>query len=122
VLVPPGADSLLVCRYRSGLISVQAGASVAVLGSGLTRSAGEISKITQGLDAIEADRRIACPMYELVGSETVTFAYRSGPSVTLTVELGGCSDISNGHVTRMGLDTPALAEIQALIRPVRAGS
>jgi len=122
VLVPSGADELLVCRYRSLSTAQHAGASAGVIGSGLTRSAAEISQITRGLDAIQADRHIACPMYELLGSETVAFSYRSGPSVILSVEQGGCSDISNGHITRMGLDTPAPAEIQALIQPVRAGS
>jgi hypothetical protein len=120
VLVPKGADSLLVCRY--GLIGGSKPAGPGLTGAGLTRSAEQIAKITDGLDAIRAGRHLICPDFEVLGGETLTFAYHSGPSVILTINLGGCLDISNGHVTRAGLDAPVFSEIEALLRPLKSAA
>jgi hypothetical protein len=116
VLVPHGADSLLVCRYGLGT------RGFTLTDAGLADTTDVVSRITDGLDAITASKHLICPDDELLGGETLTFSYRSGPDVLLTVNLGGCLQISNGHITRPGLDAPVLAELEALLRPVKAAA
>jgi hypothetical protein len=122
VLVPDGADSLIACRYGLGTSNPSGTSGLRLTAAGHAGNAAEITRITDGLDAIKPSRHVICPDFEVLGGETVTFFYRSGPSVILTVNLGGCLQISNGHLTRPGIDAPVLSEIQALLRPVKAPS
>jgi hypothetical protein len=72
------------------------------------------------MNAITASTKVICPESVFLGGETLTFFYRSGPSVILTVELGGsCLDVSNGYVTRPAVNAPLLSETKVFLRPVK---
>jgi hypothetical protein len=96
-LVPHGANSLLLCRYR--------GLNPASTAHRLARArrvtaTSELARLTGELDALpNAGNLVHCPMDD--GSEiTATFSYPRAASVVVTVDLTGCRTVGNGRVTR----------------------
>jgi hypothetical protein len=97
MLVPPGATTVLLCRYRGLNPSATAHR---LQHSRRVTSTAQVARFTTELDALpKLGRVIHCPMDD--GSEiTATFGYRSAASVYLDVGLTGCRTVSNGHLTR----------------------
>ncbi|MGC9220173.1 MAG: carboxypeptidase-like regulatory domain-containing protein [Solirubrobacteraceae bacterium] len=121
VLAPGNANRLLVCRFQPALDGSTTG-GYGLIEQGQTTSHTLIATITRELDAIKSNHRLVCPLDLIAGTETVTLLYTHGPSVRLTVELGGCETISNGHLARPGLGSPALQQINGLLKPVGSRS
>jgi len=96
ILVPPGAVSLLLCRY-GGLNSK---APHRLLRARFVSTRKEIGGIVGSLDRLPKMRKvIMCPMDD--GSEIVaTFRYPSAAPVTIDIGLTGCRTITNGRLTR----------------------
>lgn len=117
LLVPRGAVSLSVCRYN-GMNAFGGVPQFGLLGAGVTADHATISRLSDELDALKPSRgTIHCPFDD--GSRDVaSFNYASGPSVVVTVGTNGCNQISNGHVRRLGLARPLVAQLSALAKPV----
>jgi hypothetical protein len=116
VLVPPGATSLLLCRYR-GLSPLRTARhlerwTLVAGGSGL-------AALTAAFDALpELPKATACPM-DAGGEILAIFRYANEPADPVTVGLGGCRIVSNGHVTRTAGGSAGmrlLARLSALVR------
>lgn len=89
-----------------------------LLGVGVTADHTTIARLTDDLDALKPARGVfSCPMDD--GSQDVAaFSYPSGPSVVVTVGTNGCNNITNGHVRRLGLGKPVVAQLSALAKSV----
>ena len=48
----------------------------------------------------------------------MTFGYPSAPGVVVTLDTGGCSELSNGRVQRLGIGVPSLGRLTELVKPV----
>lgn len=97
VLVPLGATSVQLCRYRG----LNAGPPPQTLERArVVRSAATIERLTRRLDGLPRLRSgIHCPMDD--GSEVVAiFRYRGEPADPVRVGLSGCELVANGRVTR----------------------
>ena len=118
-LVPAGAVSLTVCRYN-GMNALGGAPQFGLRGIGVTADRATIDKITRELDALKPTHgAYSCPFDD--GSEDVVgFDYASAPNVVVTVDPGGCNEITNRHIRRLGLDQPVVAQIGALAaKPVK---
>jgi hypothetical protein len=118
-LVPPGAVSLTVCRYN-GMNALGGTPQFGLRGIGVTSDRATIGQFTRELDALKPTHGIYnCP-FDDDSEDLVSFGYDSGASVLVTVDPGGCNEITNGHVKRLGLDKPVVAQIGALAaKPVK---
>ena len=116
MLVPTGAISLTVCSYN-GMNALGGAPPWGLLGVGVTNDRSEIKRLTAALDAIKPTHRAyPCPMDD--GSDAIaTFGYGSPPGVVVKIGTGGCNAITNGHVQRLGLETPVVSQIEALAKP-----
>jgi hypothetical protein len=99
VLVPSGADALLLCRY-SGLNGP--GRAGRLTRRRLVTTAPIVERLARELDAIAPtppDAVFSCPADD--GSEILAeFEYRAGAADPVTVDLTGCTTAINGHVIR----------------------
>lgn len=120
-LVPPGATTLTVCRYN-GMNAFGGVPQWGLRGAGATDKRSQINKIIAGLDALKPTRGVYnCPFSD--SSDVVaTFGYGSGPGVVITMDTGDCNTVSNGHVRRLGLGKPIVAQIESLAKPVTGQS
>ncbi len=89
-------------------------------GIGVTADRATIEQFTRELDALKPTHGIYnCP-FDDDSEDLAWFNYDSGPSVLVTVDPGGCNEITNDHVKRLGLDKPVVAQIGALAaKPVK---
>lgn len=86
-LVPPGATSVVLCRY-----GYQLTASARAIGNAVVQ-------LTNELDALPAlSTAISCPVS--LDSVLATFHYRRGPARTVRVDLTGCAAAANGTLVR----------------------
>ena len=103
-LVPPGARTVVLCRYsgfnhgvgpRTPAFRLQARA---VIGSAAT-----VAGMTRELDSLpRVTAPIACPAG--FGTAIVAhFRYPTGAEDPVTIELDGCLTASNGRLSRVGL-------------------
>lgn len=97
VLVPKGATTLLVCRYRGLNPPATAGR---LARARLLTTAKRLAQLTAELDALpQSSGVVHCPMDD--GSEiTATFRYPQQAAVTIEVGLTGCRTVSRGNLTR----------------------
>jgi len=117
-LVPTGAASLTICRYN-GMNATSSTPQFGLLGIGVTDRSTILRRLTRELDAIKPARGVySCP-FDDDSEDVMTFGYASAPSVVVTVDTGGCNEITNGHVKRLGLDKPVVGQIAALVKPVK---
>ena len=117
VLVPRGATSLTVCRYN-GMNAVGDAPQFALRGVGVTADHATIARLVDELDALKPARgAYNCPMDD-DSQDVASFGYASGPSVVVTVGTNGCNNVTNGHVRRLGLGKPVVAQLSALAQPI----
>jgi hypothetical protein len=114
-LVPSGAGSLLLCRYRG--LNAAAGAR-RLNGTRLITRRPEVASLTRQFDALPTSTLMFhCPMDD--GSEiAATFLFAHRAAVLVTVELTGCTTVTNGHVTRTaatGAGPKLIARLEALV-------
>jgi hypothetical protein len=115
-LVPTGATSLLLCRYR-GLNPYRK--RFRLLGSGTVRATSKVAHLGAELDSLKVlTGPVACPNDD--GSQIVAyFRYRDGSLDVVRVGTTGCEVVSNGHVSRSAAVAPGphlLTELDALTR------
>jgi hypothetical protein len=114
-LVPAGATSLLLCRYR-GLNPYRK--RFRLLGSGTVRAASKVAHLGAQLNALKVGGSgpIACPADD--GSLIVAyFRYRDGSRDVVRIGTTGCEVVSNGPVNRWAAVAPGpqlLTELDAL--------
>lgn len=117
MLVPPGASSLVICRY-SGLNPPHGVHRFRLMAAGTSTAPPTLAKFTSRLNALRPGRQGAaysCPTDD--GSALLAFfSYPSGPGVTVKVGLTGCGTITNGHVRRLALGAPVVAQLANLPR------
>jgi hypothetical protein len=99
-LVPRGADAVLLCRYRGLNPGTTAGL---LLRSRLITSAATVTGLAADLDAIPPTKPgtvFSCPM-DNGDAILAVFAYRTGPTDPVMVDLTGCTTATNGRVRRI---------------------
>lgn len=105
-VVPPGPTAVLLCRYGPRGARVR---EVSIT------SSTTVTELAARLNALpSASGAYACPSDE---GETITadFSYASGPENPVSIRLSGCQTVTNGHVTRLGLDHPVIGQAGRLI-------
>jgi hypothetical protein len=114
-LVPPGATSVLLCRYR-GLNPAATAHRLAR--ARLVANAVEVKRFITELDGLpELKGRVPCPMDD--GSEiTATFDYSHAATATVSVGLTGCRMVSNGRLTRTAESTTGARLLDQLMKLV----
>jgi hypothetical protein len=104
-LVPPGASAVLLCRYGPS--------GTRVLERSIIRPA-IVSQLGRELNALPPGRgSYSCPA-DTGESITADFSYSSEGENPVSVGLSGCELASNGHVNRLGLDRPVIAQLSRL--------
>jgi hypothetical protein len=117
-LVPTGAVGLTVCRYN-GMNATPSTPQFGLLGIGVTDRSTIVKRLTRELDAIKPAHGVySCP-FDDDSEDVMTFGYASAPGVVVTVDTGGCNEITNGQVKRLGLGKPVVGQIAALVTPVK---
>ena len=116
-LVPPGASSVRLCRYRG--LDPPSEADRLISGR-LIVAATTTRMLADELDAIPVTTGVySCPA-DLGSSVVAYFRYRSGPPDPVTIGLSGCELVSNGRVHRTGGVSPAgrtaIADVLAALR------
>ena len=114
-LVPPGATSLLLCRYH-GLNPLSRSGKLERART--VTGASELGRLTHEFDMLpKAPKLIYCPMDD--GSAILaTFSYTDAPPNPVSVGLTGCQIVTNGHVTRTAARAgapPLVAQLTALV-------
>ena len=102
ILVPPGPTVLSVCRYAGLNQSVAAGTlerSAVVTGPPLDSLVAYVDGPTWPV--VPAGTAYGCPLSE-GRTDLLVFAYPTGPDVSVSVDIGGCSFASNGERTVRG--------------------
>jgi hypothetical protein len=96
-LVPPGARTVLVCRY-SGLGAP--GGAFRLTVHDLVSDQATVARLSSELDALTPATGVYhCPSDS--GADVVArFLYPTGPQDPVTVDLTGCNGVTNGHVHR----------------------
>ena len=96
-LVPPGARTILVCRY-SGLGTP--GGAFRLTVHQLVSDQATVVRLSRQLDALTPTTGVYhCPSDS--GADVVArFVYPTGPQDPVTVDLTGCNGVTNGHVHR----------------------
>lgn len=107
-LVPAGARQVLLCRY-SGVGRDRAKA-VRLIAHRLVVDRATVDRISNQLGALgQATGAMSCPNDS---GATIVAIFRYGPAPKaddpVTVDLGGCATVTNGHVTRTALGAPML--------------
>lgn len=101
-MVPTGPVDMTVCRYAGLNQKVKFGrleASRVVNGAALATFVGYVDMTSW--QTVKPGVTDFCPMSQ--GSEDLLeFVYRSGPSVVVSVAIGGCPFVSNGAMTISG--------------------
>jgi len=113
-LVPPGARTVLVCRY-SGLGAP--GAAFRLAGHDLVSDEATVGRLSRELDALTPTTGVYhCPADS--GADVVArFVYPTGPQDPVTVDLTGCNGVTNGHVRReAGTSVAGRSLVGALVR------
>jgi hypothetical protein len=121
-LVPAGAQQVLLCRYSGlGAYPRPAGPrSFRLIAHHLVLAHSIVEDLENKLNALKAVTGVqSCPADN--GAAIIAFfRYRSASKIDdpVTIHLGGCSIVSNGHVNREA--GPALVlQVKALTRPSR---
>jgi hypothetical protein len=98
ILVPRGAREVLLCRY-SGVGPNRAKAN-RLRGHRLVWKQGTVAILAKLFDVLkQSTGPMACPNDP--GEKIIAFfRYRSSAADPVTVDLGGCATVSNGHITR----------------------
>ncbi|MGA2036038.1 MAG: hypothetical protein ABSH04_00395 [Acidimicrobiales bacterium] len=100
-VVPPGPTFLTVCRYAGLNQEVEAGTleqSHVVTGAELAAFVTYVDEPTWQVVLPGTAQEYSCPASEgLV--DLLRFVYASGPGVTVSVDLDGCTFVSNGSRT-----------------------
>ena len=114
-LVPPGAHTVLLCRYSG--YSHGAGPRTRpfrLQASAVIESAATVAGMTSELDSLpRITAPIACPAG--FGAAIVAhFRYATEPQDPVTVALDGCLTASNGHVSRVVLSASWYAFVKHL--------
>jgi hypothetical protein len=112
-LVPPGATSVLLCRY--GLLH-----GGGLVDHRLVSSDTLTARLAESLNALPRRREIICPLFDNGQVLIAHFLYASGPEDPVTIALSGCESVGNGHVDRLSLGERGVAAIVRLVP--RAGS
>ncbi len=103
VLVPPGARSVVLCRYGYELAQ-----SARITGNAVVL-------LTNELDALPPlSRGIGCPVS--LDSVLATFRYRHGARHTVRIDQSGCSAATNGKVLRHAT-LPVRERLTRILRP-----
>jgi hypothetical protein len=119
-LVPPGADSLTVCRYN-GLanpppLSVAGFPAFGLVGVGVVGDQATIARLASELNALPLASGVrSCPA-DFGNAVVAYFGYPSGPGDVVRVGLSGCNDVSNGHIKRLGLGAPVVGQLAVLAK------
>jgi hypothetical protein len=115
-LVPPGATSLLVCRY-SGLRSKT---PFRLTSHAIVANHATVTSLAHGLNSLRPFTGIyACPAG--TGAAIVDyFRYPTPPTDPVTVALDGCTSATNGHLTRNAA-TPAGQALLTRLTQLAAG-
>jgi hypothetical protein len=103
-LVPPGAGSVLLCRY-SGMFNGIGPRLPAyrLQGRDLVDDAATVAGIAREIDSLpRSTAPIACPA-DFGRAIVASFRYASGPQDPVTIALDGCFGAGNGRVSRVGL-------------------
>jgi hypothetical protein len=121
-MAPSGAQQLLICRY-SGF--AEPGTNIGafdLITSRQISDAAAVANLASELDAIPASGPypIACPA-DFGGTLVAYFGYSTAPDNPVSVALSGCQSISNGTLTRLGLDAPVVSQLSALVPSVSLG-
>jgi hypothetical protein len=118
-LVPQTPVAVLVCHYTGmtepAPLSIPAPAFT-LESQLLVSSAGQASSLAAGLDALPRPNRslYACPAD--FGQEVIAwFRYTSGVEDPVTLQVGGCNGVTNGHVNRLGVDGSAVTKLIGLV-------
>jgi hypothetical protein len=103
-MVPPGAVSLTICGYNGGNL-IGGTPQNALFKRGQVRTLTTVRHMAEAINAVKrsaADAlRMACTSD--VGDKLIAyFHYRAGVDDIVTLDLGGCGILSNGHIARMG--------------------
>jgi len=118
-LAPAGAGAIRLCRY-AGLNTAATPGSL--VGSRLVRSAPLVGKLVWEFGQLKQappGAVFACPNDD--GSQALALlAYRHGEEVTISVDMTGCSGVSNGDVSRTasGYGTPVGPRLVAQLAPL----
>lgn len=100
-LVPAGARQVLLCRYTGlGAHPTPSRGGFRLIAHRRVTRLATVNRLAAGLDALKEPRgAVACPSDS--GAALIAFfRYRSGSDDPVTVKLGGCSPVTNGHLTR----------------------
>ncbi len=127
VLVPAGATTLLVCRY-TGMVEPPPdptpAPAFALEAQRLIVDGATVRSLAAQLDAIKpapSGVMFSCPAG--FGRDLIAeFGYPSGATDSVTIDTGGCNELSNGAVSRLGRDAHVIASLEALVpepRPAR---
>jgi hypothetical protein len=104
-LVPAGARRAVLCRY-AGLNDPS---PHALAGSGALRSRRRVRALATRFNRLPepGPQARACPNDD--GSVVIArFGYRRAPEVTVWTGLSGCSQVTNGALTRLAIGHPGL--------------
>lgn len=110
-LVPAGPVAVRFCRYRG--LNAHPPLSGVFDGFPILN----LSRVVHDFDAVPASSGSSTCLNDDGVATLVTFAYRSGHTVTISVDLGGCGLLSNGSVHRR-----AVGRYQRLIADVKRAS
>jgi hypothetical protein len=117
-LVPPTPVAVLLCHYTGmtepAPLSIPAPAFT-LESQRLVRSAQQASSLAAGLDALPPNKGVySCPAD--FGQEVIAwFRYASGVADPVTLQVGGCDGVTNGHVSRLGVDGSAVTKLMGLV-------
>jgi hypothetical protein len=113
-LVPAGAEQVLLCRY-TGLREPGRPAAFSLVGHALVADAATVTSLASQLNALPpTSGTYSCPSDD-AGAIVAYFRYGAGPDDPVKVGTAGCEAISNGHVSRLALGAPVVAEIERLV-------
>jgi hypothetical protein len=120
-LVPPAPTGLVLCRYN-GLknpppLFTPGYPAFGLVASAVVENRTNVSRFAAELNAIpdrSGSYAIACPAD--VGTAIIAyFTYPSGVANPVTVDLTGCQTITNGSLSRLGLDARVVAQLKSFV-------
>ncbi len=106
MLVPGSPQTLLVCRYDAAGSTSRPPARAGAL---RVRDPAVIARLARELDSLPPlPPRASCPVFG-GRSELFAFGYRGARRARVRLVMEGCVPVTNGRVTREGLDLPMRA-------------
>ena len=118
-MVPAGAKTLMICRYN-GMNAFGGVPQWGLRGKGATSDPATITALARALNALKPVPRneaFSCPSDDS-SSLLAFFGYASGASNPVTIDIGGCGNVTNGHLSRM-FGGAITQRMLALVKPVK---